>query len=32
LRPQLTYTDNDSNIAIYTFRRTVAQLGLRRDF
>jgi len=32
LRPQLTFTDNDSNIDIYTFRRTVAQLGLRRDF
>ena len=32
LRPQLSYTDNDSNVAIYTFQRTVAQLGLRRDF
>jgi hypothetical protein len=32
LRPQLTFTDNDSNVEIYTFRRTVAQLGLRRDF
>jgi len=32
LRPQLSFTDNDSNIDIYVFRRTVVQLGLRRDF
>jgi tetratricopeptide (TPR) repeat protein len=32
VRPQLSFTDNDSNIEIYAFRRTVAQLGLRRDF
>jgi len=32
MRPQLSYTDNDSNIDIYVFRRTVAQIGLRRDF
>ena len=32
LRPQVSFTDNDSNIDIYVFRRTVAQLGLRRDF
>jgi hypothetical protein len=32
VRPQLSFTDNDSNIEIYKFRRTVAQLGLRRDF
>lgn len=32
VRPQLTLTDNDSNIEIYKFSRTVAQLGLRRDF
>lgn len=32
MRPQLNITDNDSNIDIYAFRRTVAQLSLRRDF
>jgi tetratricopeptide (TPR) repeat protein len=32
LRPQVSVTDNNSNIEIYDFRRTVAQLGLRLDF
>lgn len=32
LRPQATYTDNQSNIEIYSYNRTVAQIGLRRDF
>jgi hypothetical protein len=32
VRPQISFTDNDSNIDIYEFSRTVAQIGLRRDF
>jgi tetratricopeptide (TPR) repeat protein len=32
LRPQATYTENSSNIEIYSYKRTVAQIGLRRDF
>ena len=32
LRPQATYSDNQSNIDIYSYKRTVAQVGLRRDF
>lgn len=32
LRPQATYTENRSNIDIYSYKRTVAQVGLRRDF
>jgi outer membrane protein len=32
LRPQVSHTDNRSNIEINRFKRTVAQVGLRRDF
>ncbi|MFN0163452.1 MAG: surface lipoprotein assembly modifier [Burkholderiales bacterium] len=32
LTPQLSYTDNSSNVAIYAFRRSVASLMLRREF
>ncbi|MDD2700123.1 MAG: tetratricopeptide repeat protein [Sideroxydans sp.] len=32
LRPQLTYTRNKSNIAIYSFDRVDASLAVRRDF
>lgn len=32
LRPQATYTENSSNIEIYSYKRTVAQVSLRRDF
>jgi len=32
LRPQATYTENSSTIEIYSYKRTVAQVGLRRDF
>ena len=32
LRPQVSYTENRSNIDINRFKRTVAQLSLRRDF
>jgi len=32
LRPQLSYSRNDSNIAIYSYERTDVSLTLRRDF
>lgn len=32
LRPQVSHTENRSNIDINRFKRTVAQVGLRRDF
>ena len=32
LRPQVTFVRNDSNIAIYSFRRVDASINLRRDF
>ena len=32
LTPQVSYTDNRSNVSIYEFRRTVATLTLRREF
>ena len=32
LTPQLSLTDNDSDVAIYAFRRNLASLVLRREF
>jgi hypothetical protein len=32
LRPQASYTENRSSIEIFSYKRTVAQVGLRRDF
>ncbi|MCP4042311.1 MAG: DUF560 domain-containing protein [Gammaproteobacteria bacterium] len=32
LRPQLAYTHNDSNIALYEYKKTDLSLNLRRDF
>jgi hypothetical protein len=31
LQPQLSWTDNHSNIVIYDYRRTVLKVTLRRD-
>jgi hypothetical protein len=32
VRPQVLYIHNDSNIAIYAYKRTDASITLRRDF